>query len=91
MISLALGLFNLLPIPALDGGRMLGVIIQSIGRIQPSTYYKIEGIINSVIMILLLGLGILIMAKDAAQFYCWENPLSQAAFGDSAHCIQPQQ
>ncbi|MBP6910107.1 site-2 protease family protein [Patescibacteria group bacterium] len=28
LISLALAFFNLLPIPALDGGRLLGVIIQ---------------------------------------------------------------
>ena len=28
MISLALALFNVLPIPALDGGRLLGVLIQ---------------------------------------------------------------
>lgn len=28
MISLALALFNVLPIPALDGGRILGVLVQ---------------------------------------------------------------
>ncbi|HCY21821.1 TPA: hypothetical protein DIC40_08515 [Patescibacteria group bacterium] len=28
LISLALAIFNILPIPALDGGRLLSVIIQ---------------------------------------------------------------
>lgn len=42
MISLALAIFNILPIPALDGGRLISVLIQSIFKIKPEKYYNIE-------------------------------------------------
>ena len=43
MISFALAIFNILPIPALDGGRLLGVIIQSIAfRSRVEKYFMIE-------------------------------------------------
>jgi regulator of sigma E protease len=42
MLSLALAIFNLLPIPALDGGRLLGVIIQKVFGLKPEKYYTIE-------------------------------------------------
>jgi regulator of sigma E protease len=42
IISLALALFNVLPIPALDGGRLLGVLIQRIGRLKAEKYFTIE-------------------------------------------------
>jgi len=42
MISLALAIFNVLPIPALDGGRLLGVLIQGIARLKPEKYFNIE-------------------------------------------------
>jgi regulator of sigma E protease len=90
MISLALWVFNLLPIPALDGGRIVGVLIQIIGRITPSRYYQIEGIINSIIMLILLVVWVLIMAKDAAQIYCRENTLTQTVFGENVTCIHEE-
>ena len=40
IISLALAIFNLLPIPALDGGRGIGAILQAIFRIKPEKYFK---------------------------------------------------
>ena len=53
---------NLLPIPALDGGRLLTVLFEMITRkkIPP----KIEGIVNGVGLILLLILSFVIMIKD---------------------------
>jgi regulator of sigma E protease len=42
LISLALALFNILPIPALDGGRLLGVLIQRILRLKTEKYFTIE-------------------------------------------------
>jgi len=39
MISLALAIFNILPIPALDGGRLLGMLIQRWLSIYFSLYY----------------------------------------------------
>jgi regulator of sigma E protease len=69
LISLALALFNVLPIPALDGGRLLGVLIQRIGRLQPEKYFTIEGVINFVFFVLLMGLGIYIIFKDLVRFW----------------------
>ena len=65
MISFALALFNLLPIPALDGGRILGVIIQSIFfRKRLEKYFTIENYINFFFFVLLMGFGIYIILKD---------------------------
>lgn len=64
MISLALAIFNILPIPALDGGRMLGVIIQSVFRLPLKSYFTIENYINLIFFVLLMWLGLYIMFKD---------------------------
>lgn len=64
LISLALAFFNLLPIPALDGGRLLGVIIQKGLGLRPEKYYAIEGVINLVFFILLMCLGVYIIGLD---------------------------
>ncbi|MCF7835457.1 site-2 protease family protein [Candidatus Gracilibacteria bacterium] len=68
MISLALAIFNVLPIPALDGGRILGTLIQRIGRFKAEKYFNIEGYINLVFFILLMGLGVYIILKDLIVF-----------------------
>ncbi len=62
LISINLGVMNLLPIPALDGGRMITIIAEMITRkkIPP----KVEGIINAVGLAVLLGLSFIIMIKD---------------------------
>jgi regulator of sigma E protease len=61
-ISLALGISNLLPLPALDGGRILFVIIEAIRgrRIDPAK----EGIVHLVGMAVLLGLMLLITIQE---------------------------
>lgn len=64
MISLALAIFNILPIPALDGGRALSVLIQAIGWRKPTSYFKIEGRLNMFFFLLLMALGIVIIFKD---------------------------
>ena len=45
---------NLLPIPALDGGRLLTLIIEMVTRKKLPP--KVEGLINGIGLILLLGL-----------------------------------
>lgn len=62
LISINLGVMNLLPIPALDGGRLLTIIIEMITRKKIPT--KVEGIINAVGLGLLLLLSFVIMIKD---------------------------
>jgi len=69
MISLALAIFNVLPIPALDGGRLLGVLIQWIGRLKPETYFNIEWYINLVFFVALMGLWVFIIFKDLVRFW----------------------
>ena len=65
LISINLGVMNLLPIPALDGGRLLTLIIEMITRKKLPA--KVEGIINAVGLALLLGLSVIIMVKDLFQ------------------------
>jgi len=64
MISLALAIFNVLPIPALDGWRTLSVIIQRVFRLKKEKYFTIEWYVNTVFFIILMGLGILIIYND---------------------------
>jgi regulator of sigma E protease len=68
MISLALAIFNVLPIPALDGGRLLWVLIQWLGKLKPEKYFNIEWYINLVFFILLMALWIYILLKDLVHF-----------------------
>lgn len=69
MISLALAIFNVLPIPALDWWRLLGVLIQRIGRLKPEKYFNIEWYINMVFFIALMALGVFIILKDLIKFW----------------------
>ena len=65
-ISINLGIMNLLPIPALDGGRAVGLIlttaIEKISKKKVSP--KVEGYIHGIGLILLLGLMLVITFKD---------------------------
>lgn len=62
MISIFLGITNLLPIPALDGGRIVFVIIEMVrGKPIPP---HIESKINWVSMIILLLLGVIVIIFD---------------------------
>lgn len=63
IISMNLGVFNLLPIPALDGGQILFRAVEAIrgGKpIKPET----ENAINGVMLMLLLIFSVFIMIKD---------------------------
>ncbi len=67
LISINLGVMNLLPIPALDGGRLLTLLIEIVTRKKLPA--KVEGMINGVGLILLLGLSMIIMIKDIVQIF----------------------
>jgi len=64
IISLALALFNILPIPALDWWRIVSVLIQAIGKFSPTKYYTYENYVNVVVFILLMLFWLFIMYKD---------------------------
>ena len=61
-ISVNLGIMNLLPLPALDGGRNILTIYEIITRKKVNP--KFEGIINTVGFILLMALMVIITIKD---------------------------
>ncbi len=65
LISINLGVMNLMPIPALDGGRMVCILAEIVTgkRIPP----KVENAINAVGLAILLGFSVFIMIKDVIQ------------------------
>jgi regulator of sigma E protease len=62
MLSVSLAVFNLLPIPALDGGRILFTLPEIIFRRRIP--YKLENVINGVAFLMLIALMIFINAMD---------------------------
>jgi regulator of sigma E protease len=62
IISINLGIMNLLPIPGLDGGHILMYLIEVVRR-KPIKR-ELEGIINFIGLALLLALALVITIKD---------------------------
>ena len=62
LITINLGLFNLLPVPALDGGRLLFILLEMIFR-KPVPQ-KFEAIVHAVGFALLIALMLVITLKD---------------------------
>jgi regulator of sigma E protease len=67
VLTVNLGVFNLIPFPALDGGRFLFLCIEAI-RKKPIKR-EVEGFINLVGITLLFILMIVIMGKDIIQLF----------------------
>ena len=65
-IAINLAVMNLLPIPALDGGRVVGLLITTAAEVVTKKKIdpKYEGYLHGAGMILLLGLMAVIMFKD---------------------------
>lgn len=67
LLSINLGFLNLLPLPALDGGRLVFVAYEAIaGRPAPR---KVEGIIHATGMVLLMGLILVVTARDILELF----------------------
>ncbi len=62
LIAINIGLFNLLPLPALDGGRLLFILVEMITR-KPVPK-KFEGWVHAVGMVLLLALMAFVSFSD---------------------------
>ena len=62
IITINLGVINMLPFPALDGGRFLMLLIEAI--FHKPIPRRVEAIINTVGLVLLLGLSAVIAVKD---------------------------
>lgn len=67
LLSANLGVMNLLPIPALDGGRLVFLVIEAIRRkrINPEK----EGMVHFVGLMLLLVLMVVVMFNDVRQLF----------------------
>lgn len=61
-ISINLGVMNLLPIPGLDGGRLLFLLVEAIRRKPISA--RVEGYVNAAGLVLLFGLMIYVTGND---------------------------
>jgi regulator of sigma E protease len=67
IISLTLAIMNLLPIPALDGGRLwLTLIAHAIGRPMNQ---QTEELVNGIGFMVLMGLFVLITIVDVKRFF----------------------
>ena len=67
VISISLGITNLLPIPGLDGGKLLFLIIEAIRgkKMKEST----ELTITSLGMFLLIAIAVLVTVKDVGNIF----------------------
>ena len=61
-ISINIGIFNLMPIPALDGGRLFFLIIEAVRRKPIPAKY--EGLVHAIGLVLLLLLMVVISFND---------------------------
>ena len=67
LISVNLGVFNILPFPALDGGRLIFALIEGIRgkKIKPEH----EGLVSLVGFVILIGLSILVFVGDIIKLF----------------------
>jgi regulator of sigma E protease len=62
LLSVSLGVFNLLPIPALDGGRILFTLPEILFKRRIP--YRFENVVNGVAFLLLIGLMLFVNLMD---------------------------
>ena len=67
VITINLGVFNLFPIPALDGGRLLFLLIEAV--IRRPINKNVEGLIHLVGLVLMLGLIIVVTFNDIIRLF----------------------
>ena len=72
LISVSLAVFNLLPLPALDGGRFFVMLINSISRgafKKDLVSLHLEGYIHAACFVLLILLAILVAYHDVLRIF----------------------
>lgn len=67
MLSVNLGIVNLLPIPALDGGQIVVVLVEKLRK--KSISEKVKGAIFTLSYILLIGLGVYVAFNDIFRIF----------------------
>jgi len=74
LISLVLAIVNLFPLPALDGGRIVFVLLEWIRRgkrVSPKT----EGLIHAIGFLLLIGVMVIVTYQDIIRIISGESPI----------------
>ncbi len=66
-LSANLGVMNLLPIPALDGGRLIFLVIEAVRR-KPVNR-QVEGMVHFAGLMLLMLLMVVVMYNDLLKFF----------------------
>ena len=67
VISINLGVFNLIPFPVLDGGRLLFLLIEAVRR-KP-VKKEVEGYVNFVGMMILFAFMAFVVVKDVFNIF----------------------
>lgn len=67
IITINLGVFNLFPIPALDGGRLLFLAVEAV--IGHPLNRKVEGYIHFIGLVLMLGLALFVTFNDILRLF----------------------
>ena len=67
LLSANLGVMNLLPLPALDGGRLVFLIVEAIRgkKIDPNK----EGFVHAIGILLLFALTLIVMFNDISKLF----------------------
>ncbi|GAB5535627.1 MAG: RIP metalloprotease RseP [Rubricoccaceae bacterium] len=66
-LSIALAVFNILPIPALDGGHIMFLIYEAIARREPSL--KVRMVVQQVGLALILALMVFVIFNDTLRLF----------------------
>ncbi len=67
LLSANLGVMNLLPIPALDGGKFILLLVEAV--IRKPVPKKFEGVINMIGALLLTVLMVVVLVNDVTKFF----------------------
>ena len=67
LLSANLGVMNLIPLPALDGGRLIFLLMEAVRgkRVDPEK----EGMVHFVGIMILMGLMVLVMINDIRKLF----------------------
>ena len=67
VLTMNLGVFNLLPLPALDGGRLVFILFEMLFRRKVPQ--KFEGAVHFIGIVILLGIMVLVTFKDIVKLF----------------------
>lgn len=67
VLSVNLGLLNMLPVPGLDGGRMMFILVEAVARRPVPPRFEVA--IHAVGLLFLFGLVAVVVARDVAEIF----------------------